>query len=146
MVPECVRICRFKKNSSNLERAPKMRDSVLLNSWDSFLVTLPSTSSKTCVIYSSLYSGTAVFRDWPFLGCSSCVHWPSTLGCSSCFVTGRPPSDKVCPSSPLLRTISEKMKSWNSNQEITNAGAPQTTSTSSPSICVSLPPSSSVSP
>ena len=35
-VPECVLICGFKRNSSNLDRAPKMRDSVLLNSWDSF--------------------------------------------------------------------------------------------------------------
>ena len=50
-----------------------MRDSVLLNSWDSFLVTLPSISSGTCVIYSSLILGTDVFRDWPFLGCSPCV-------------------------------------------------------------------------
>ena len=72
-VPECVRICGFRRNSSNLERAPKMRDSVLLNSRDSFLVTLPSISSETCVIYSSLILGTDVFRDWPFLGCSSCV-------------------------------------------------------------------------
>ena len=60
-VPECVRICEFKKNLSNLDRAPKMRDSVLLHCWDSFLVTLPSTSSKTCVIYSSLILGTDVF-------------------------------------------------------------------------------------
>ena len=72
-VSECVRICWFKRNSSNLDRAPKMRDSVLLNSWDSFLLTLPSISSETCVIYSSLILGTEVFRDWPFLGCSSCV-------------------------------------------------------------------------
>ena len=50
-----------------------MRDSVRLNSWDSFLVTLPSICSKTCVIYSSLILGTDVFRDWPFLGFSSCV-------------------------------------------------------------------------
>ena len=71
--PECVCICWFRRNSSNLERAPKMRDSVLLNSWDSFLVTLPSISSESCVIYSSLILGTDVFRDWPFLGCSSCV-------------------------------------------------------------------------
>ena len=35
-VPECVRIRGFKRISSNLDRAPKMRDSVLLNSWDSF--------------------------------------------------------------------------------------------------------------
>ena len=39
-VPECVRICGFKRKSSNLVRAPKMPDSVLLNSWDSFLVAL----------------------------------------------------------------------------------------------------------
>ena len=50
-----------------------MRDSVLLYSWDGFLVTLPSISSESCVIYSSLILGTDVFRDWPFLGCSSCV-------------------------------------------------------------------------
>ena len=72
-VSECVRICWFKRNSSNLDRAPKMRDSVLLNSWDSFLLTLPSISSETCVIYSSLILGTDVFRDWPLLGFSSCV-------------------------------------------------------------------------
>ena len=66
-VPECVRICGFKRISYNLERAHKMRDSVLLNSWDSFLVSLPSISSETCVIYSSLILGKDVFRDWPFL-------------------------------------------------------------------------------
>ena len=73
-VPECVRICGFKRNSSNLDRAPKMRDSVLLNSWDSFLVTLPSISSETCVINFSLNLETDVFRDWPFLGCFSRVY------------------------------------------------------------------------
>ena len=72
-VSECVRICWFKRNSSNLDRAPKMRDSVRLNSWDNFLVTLPPICSETCVIYSSLILGTDVFRDWPFLGFSSCV-------------------------------------------------------------------------
>ena len=72
-VSECVVICGFKRKSSNLDRAPKMRDSALLNSWDSFLVTLLSISSEICVIYSSLILGTDVFRDWPFLGCSSCV-------------------------------------------------------------------------
>ena len=50
-----------------------MRDFVLLNPWDSFLLTLPSISSETCVIYSSLILGTGVFRDWPFLGCFSHV-------------------------------------------------------------------------
>ena len=73
VVPEKVHICGFRRNSSNLDSAPKMRDSVLLNSWDSFLVTLHSTSSENCAIYSSLILGTDVFHDWPFLGCSSCV-------------------------------------------------------------------------
>ena len=50
-----------------------MRDSVLSNSWDSFLQTLPSISLQTCVIYSSLILVTDVFRDWPFPGCSSGV-------------------------------------------------------------------------
>ena len=68
-VLECVRICGFKRNSSSLDRAHKMRDSVLLNSWDNFSVILSSISSETCVIYSSLIPGTDVFRDWPFLGC-----------------------------------------------------------------------------
>ena len=63
----------FRRNSSKLDRVHKMRDSVLLYSWDSFLVTLPSISSESCVIYSSLILGTDVFRDWPFLGFSSCV-------------------------------------------------------------------------
>ena len=72
-VSECVVICWFKRNSSNLDRASEMRDSILLNSWDSFLVTLPSISSESCVISSSLILGTDVFRDWPFLGFSSCV-------------------------------------------------------------------------
>ena len=70
-VPECVRNCWFKRISSNFERVPKMRDSVLLNSWDSFSLT--AISSENGVIYSSLILGTDVFRDWPFLGCSSCV-------------------------------------------------------------------------
>ena len=70
-VLECVCNCWFERNSSNLDRASEMRDSIRLNSWDSFLVILPSISSETCVIYSSLILGTDVFRDWPFLGCSS---------------------------------------------------------------------------
>ena len=50
-----------------------MRDSVLLKSWDSFLVTLPSISWEICVKYFSLILGTDVCRDWPFLGRSSGV-------------------------------------------------------------------------
>ena len=69
-VPESVRICGFKKKSSKLDRATKMRGSVLLISWDNFILTLPSISSETCVIYSSLILGTDVFRDLPFRGCS----------------------------------------------------------------------------
>ena len=72
-VLECVRICGLKRNLSNLDRAPKMRDSVLMNSWDSFLVTSPSISSKICLICSWLILGMDVFRDWPFRGCSFCV-------------------------------------------------------------------------
>ena len=44
------------------------------------------------------------------------------------------------------RKISDKMKPCNSNLGIANAEAPKTTSTSSPSMCISLPASSSVSP
>ena len=65
-VPECVRICGFHRKWSNLDRALKIRNSVLLNSWDSFLVTLLSISLETCFIYSSLILETDVFRDWPF--------------------------------------------------------------------------------
>ena len=69
-VPESVRTCGFKRNSSNLGRAPKMRDSVLLNSWDSFSVFIPSISSETCVMYSSLIPETDVFCESLFLGWS----------------------------------------------------------------------------
>ena len=49
---EQVRTCGFKKNSSSLDKTPKKRDSVRLNSFESFSVTLPSISSKTWEIYS----------------------------------------------------------------------------------------------
>ena len=68
-VPESDRTSGFKRNSSDLGRAPRMRDSVLLNSWDSFLVTLPLISSETSVIYSSVIPGTDLFLYWLFLGC-----------------------------------------------------------------------------
>ena len=54
---EQVRTCGFKRNSSSFDNAPKMRDSVLLNSFESFLVTLPSISSETWEIYSWVNSG-----------------------------------------------------------------------------------------
>ena len=50
VVPDNIRISGFRRSSSNMESAPKMRDSVLLNSWDSFLVTLLSISSETWAI------------------------------------------------------------------------------------------------
>ena len=71
-VAESVRTCGFKRKLSTLNRAPKMRKFVLLTSWDSFLVTLPSISSDTWVMYSSVIPRMDVFYDWPFLGCS-CV-------------------------------------------------------------------------
>ena len=43
---------------------------LLLKSWDSFLVTLPSISLKTCAIYSSVNPGADEFCDWLFLGYS----------------------------------------------------------------------------
>ena len=49
-----------------------MRDSVLLTSWDTFLVTLPSITSQTCVMYSSVIPRARGFCDWLFLG-STCV-------------------------------------------------------------------------
>ena len=72
-VPEFVRTCGFKRNSSSLDRAAKMRDSVLMNSRDSFLATMPSVSSETRDMYSSFILGKDVFGDWPLLGCSFCV-------------------------------------------------------------------------
>ena len=55
-------------------------------------------------------------------------------------------SDTVFPSSHFARAGCEKMKPWDWNPEIANAEAPQTTSTSSPSMSASLPASSSVLP
>ena len=49
-VPESVRTCGFRRNSSSLDRAAKMRNSVLQSPLDNFLVTLPLISSETCVI------------------------------------------------------------------------------------------------
>ena len=44
-----------------------MRDSVQLNSLESFLVTLPSISSETREIYSWAIPESSVFCDWLFL-------------------------------------------------------------------------------
>ena len=53
--------------SKKLDKAPKMRDYVQLNSSESFLVTTPSISSETWVMYSSAIPGLSVFCDWLFL-------------------------------------------------------------------------------
>ena len=44
---EQVRNCGFGRISSSLDRAPRIRDSVRLDSFESFSVTLPSISSET---------------------------------------------------------------------------------------------------
>ena len=44
---EKVRTCGFRRNSSSFDKAPKIRDFVLLNSLASFLVTFSSISSET---------------------------------------------------------------------------------------------------
>ena len=69
-VPEHVLTCGFRRKSSSLDRAPKERDSVLLNSSVSFLVILPSISCETCVTYASVIPGTNAFCDWLFLALS----------------------------------------------------------------------------
>ena len=49
-VPNCARFCRFGLNLSNLDRAPRIRFSVLLRSRDSFFLNLLSISSDTRMI------------------------------------------------------------------------------------------------
>ena len=64
---EQVRTCGFRRKSSSFDRAPKIRDSVLLNCFESFLVTLLSISSETWKKHSWAISGSIVFRDWVLL-------------------------------------------------------------------------------
>ena len=61
---ESVRICGFKKNLSNLDRAHKMRDSVLLKIWDSFLVTLPSITSGTIKFLLLTFTALFFLKKW----------------------------------------------------------------------------------
>ena len=63
---EQVWTCGFRWSSS-FDRALKMRDTVLLNSFESFLVTLPLISSKTWEMSSWEVSGSSVFCDYLFL-------------------------------------------------------------------------------
>ena len=64
---EQVRTCGLRRISSSLDRAPKIRDTVRLNLFESFPVTLPSISSETWEIYYWAISGWSVFCDWLFL-------------------------------------------------------------------------------
>ena len=83
MVAEHVRTCGFRKSSS-LKCAPKKRDSILLISCNGFEVTLPSISSQTWVMYSSVILGTNVFCDWLFqaISCFFSLKQLLTLACS----------------------------------------------------------------
>ena len=67
---EQVWTCGFRRNSSSLDKEPKMRDSVRPNYWENFLVTFPSFSSETWVMYSPAIPGSSVFCDWLFLAFS----------------------------------------------------------------------------
>ena len=63
---EQVRTCGFRRNSSSSDKAPKIRDSVCLNSFERFLVTLLSISSETWEMYSCAIPGSSVFCDCLF--------------------------------------------------------------------------------
>ena len=65
-VPDCTRNFGFRRNSSSLDRASRIRLSVLVNPY--FFVTLLSISSDNWVIYTSFILGTAEFRNWLFPG------------------------------------------------------------------------------
>ena len=64
---EQVRTCGFRRNSSSQVWTEHPKYEVRLNSFESFLVTLPSISSETWKMYSWAISGSSVFCDWLFL-------------------------------------------------------------------------------
>ena len=75
MFPERFRSVSVSVGSRKIcliSTVPNMRASVLLNCWDTFSSTRPSTSSETCVMCFSVIPGANVFCGWLFLGCS-CV-------------------------------------------------------------------------
>ena len=74
-VQENDRICGFERNSCNLDSSSKMRDSVVFISRESFFVILPSISSETCAIKSSVTPGAAEFCDWLLLGYSFAAYF-----------------------------------------------------------------------
>ena len=69
--PEWPWFSGFKIKSSKRDSAPKMRPSVLLNSWDNFFVTLPSISLQCWVKYFSCDLRTIEFCAKLLLRCSS---------------------------------------------------------------------------
>ena len=71
VVPEWPWSSGFMTKTSSLASAPSIRFSVLLNSCDNFLVTLPSLPSETWVIESSCDLGTFEFCAILLPGCSS---------------------------------------------------------------------------
>ena len=71
----------IQKNSSNLDKLPGIRLSVLLISRDKFFVTLFAISD-TWVIKSLLILARTVFRHWLLLSCSSWLSLLPTSGCA----------------------------------------------------------------
>ena len=63
--------------------APKIRLFVFLNSWDIFLITLPSFFSDSSAMYSFLFVGASVPLDKLFLGC---FFWLSLLTAGNFFL------------------------------------------------------------
>ena len=64
---EQVRFCGFRRNSSSLDKAPKIRDSVRLNSFESFFSDPSFNFFRNLGIDFWAISGSIVFRDWVFL-------------------------------------------------------------------------------
>ena len=50
IVPGWTQNCELRRKSTTFDRTPRIRPSVLLNSWDKFSVTLLSRSSERCVM------------------------------------------------------------------------------------------------
>ena len=59
-----IRTCGLRRNSSSLDKAPKMPDSVRLNSLERFSLTLSSISPEAWEIYSWSIRGSSVFCAW----------------------------------------------------------------------------------
>ena len=67
---------------------PRIRLFILLNSWDNLFVTLPSISSDTWVIHSSITLATVEFCDWLYLSDPS---WLSLATAANFFCSLRLP-------------------------------------------------------